>query len=70
MKPINHVAFQWTADDIERHIENLSSNDQVMAESRIDSYQEFLENVIEENKYEIIELINELIIKAIYNEIR
>lgn len=70
MKPINHVAFQWTADDIERHIENLSSNDQVMAESRIDSYQEFLENVIEENKYQIIELINELIIKAIYNEIR
>jgi hypothetical protein len=70
MKPINHVAFQWTADDIERHIENLSSNDQVMAESRIDSYQEFLENVIEENKYEIMELINELIIKAIYNEIR
>jgi hypothetical protein len=70
MKPINHVAFQWTADDIERHIENLSSNDQVMAESRIDSYKEFLENVIEENKYEIMELINELIIKAIYNEIR
>ena len=70
MKPINHVAFQWTADDIERHIENLSSNDQVMAESRIDSYQEFLENGIEENKYEIMELINELIIKAIYNEIR
>jgi hypothetical protein len=70
MKPINHVAFQWTADDIERHIENLSSDDQVIAESRIDSYQEFLENVIEENKYEIIELINELIIKAIYNEIR
>jgi hypothetical protein len=70
MKPINHVAFQWTADDIERHIENLSSNDQVMAESRIDSYQEFLEDVIEENKYEIMELINELIIKAIYNEIR
>jgi len=70
MKPINHVAFQWTADDIQRHIEDLSSNDQVMAESRIDSYQEFLENVIEENKYEIMELINELIIKAIYNEIR
>jgi hypothetical protein len=70
MKPINHVAFQWTADDIERHIENLSSNDQVMAESRIDSYKEFLEDVIEENKYEIMELINELIIKAIYNEIR
>jgi hypothetical protein len=70
MKPINHVAFQWTADDIERHIENLSSNDQVIAESRIDSYQEFLEDVIEENKYEIMELINELIIKAIYNEIR
>lgn len=70
MKPINHVALQWTAEDIEIHIENLSSNDQVMAESRIDSYQEFLEKVIEENKYEIMELINELIIKAIYNEIR
>ena len=70
MKPINHVALQWTAEDIERHIEDLSSNDQVMAESRIDSYQEFLENVIEENKYEIMELINELIIKALYNEIR
>ena len=70
MKTINHVAFEWSADDIQRHIENLSSNDQVMAESRIDSYQEFLENVIEENKYEIMELINELIIKAIYNEIR
>ena len=70
MKPINHVAFQWTADDIERHIENLSSNDQVMAESRIDSYQEFLENVIEENKYEIMELINRLITNAIYDEIR
>lgn len=70
MKPINHVALLWTADDIQRHIENLSSDDQVMAESRIDSYQEFLENVIEENKWEIIELINVLINKAIYNEIR
>ena len=70
MKPITHVAFEWSAEDIERHIENLSSNDQVMAESRIDSYQEFLENVIEENKYEIMELINRLITNAIYDEIR
>lgn len=70
MKPINHVALQWSAEDIERHIENLSSDDQVIAESRIDSYQEFLENVIEENKYEIMELINRLITNAIYDEIR
>lgn len=70
MKPINHVALQWSAEDIERHIENLSSDDKVIAESRIDSYQEFLENVIEENKYEIMELINRLITNAIYDEIR
>lgn len=70
MKTINHVAFEWSADDIQRHIANLSSDDQVLAESRIDSYQEFLENVIEENKYDIIHFINELIINAINDEIR
>lgn len=70
MKPINHVAFEWSADDIQRHIENLSSDDQVMAESRIDNQHEFLENLIEENKYYIIDFINQLITNAINDEIR
>jgi hypothetical protein len=70
MRNITSVAFEWSADDIERHIENLSSDDQVIAESRIDSQHEFLENVIEYHKYDIIDFINNLITNAIYNEIR
>lgn len=70
MKNITSVAFEWSADDIQRHIENLSSDYQVIAESRIESQHEFLENLIEYHKYDIIHFINELIINAINDEIR
>ena len=61
MKTIKHVAFEWSADDIQRHIDNLSSDNQVIVESRIDDQHKFLENVIEENKFQIMEFINDLI---------
>ena len=68
MKAIKHVALEWSADDIQRHIDNLSSDNQVIVESRIGDQHKFLENVIEENKFQIMEFINDLIAKAIDNE--
>ena len=61
MKAIKHVALEWSADDIQRHIDNLSSDNQVIVESRIGDQHKFLENVIEENKFQIMEFINDLI---------
>lgn len=70
MRHIKSVAFEWSADDIQRHIDNLSSNDQVIVQSRIDNQEEFLQDVIDSNKFAIIEFINDLITNAIDNEIR
>ena len=61
MKAIKHVALEWSADDIQRHIDNLSSDNQVIVESRIGDQHKFLNNVIEENKFQIMEFINDLI---------
>jgi hypothetical protein len=70
MKTISNVAFEWSADDVQRKIDNLREDDQVIALSRIDDQHEFLNDVIEKNKFKIMELINELIDDAIYNEIK
>ena len=70
MRHITSVAFEWSAEDIQRHIDNLSSNDQVIVQSRIDNHEEFLQDVIDSNKFAIIEFINQLITNAIDNEIR
>ena len=70
MKTIQSVAFEWSADDVQRKIDNLREDDQMIALSRIDDQHEFLNDVIEKNKFKIIELINELIDDAIYNEIK
>lgn len=70
MRHIKSVAFEWSAEDIQRHIDNLSSNDQVIVQSRIDNQEEFLQDVIDSNKFAIIEFINQLITNAIDNEIR
>ena len=69
MKNITSVAFEWSADDIQRHIENLSSDDQVIAESRIDDQHKFLQDVIDSNKFVIIDFINELITDSINNKL-
>ena len=65
MKTIQSVAFEWSADDVQRVIDNLSSDDQVVVESRIDDQLEFLDNVIESNKFAIIGFINDLIKNAV-----
>jgi hypothetical protein len=65
MKTIQSVAFEWSADDVQRAIDNLPSDEQLILESRIDNQYEFLENVIEENKFAIIGFINDLIKNAI-----
>jgi hypothetical protein len=67
MKTISNVAFEWSADDVQRRIDNLLGNDQVIVLSRIDDQHEFLNNVIEKNKFKIIELINNLIDEEINN---
>lgn len=68
MKTIQSVAFEWSADDVQRVIDNLSSDDQVIVESRIDDQHQFIDKVIEENKFAIIGFINDLIKNAVDNE--
>ena len=70
METISNVAFEWSADDVQRKIDNLREDDQVIVLSRIDDQHQFLNDVIEKNKFKIIELINNLIDEAIENELR
>mgnify|MGYP003661819891 CR=1 FL=1 len=68
MKAITSVAFEWSADDIRRAINNLSSDEQVIVESRIDNQHEFMQKIIDDNDIAIIGFINDLITNAINNE--
>jgi hypothetical protein len=68
MKAITSVAFEWSADDIQRIIENLSGEQQMIVNSRIDDQHKFLQDVIDSNKFAIIGFINDLIENAIDNE--
>jgi hypothetical protein len=68
MKQIKSVAFEWSADDVQRIIDNLSGVNQMIVNSRIDNQHEFLQDVIDSNKFAIIGFINDLIENAIDNE--
>ena len=68
MKTIQSVAFEWSAEDVQRAIDNLSSDNFVIVNSRIGDYHQFLDKVIEENKFAIIGFINDLIKNAVDNE--
>jgi hypothetical protein len=63
METIKSVAFEWSADDVQRIINNLSEEHQMRI--NIEDKKEFLEQVIEDNEYAIIEFINELITDAL-----
>jgi len=67
METIKSVAFEWSADDVQRIVNNLSEEHQMRI--NIEDKKAFLEQVIETNKYAIMEFINDLIINAIENEL-
>jgi hypothetical protein len=67
METIKSVAFEWSADDVQRIVNNLSEEHQMRI--NIEDKKAFLEQVIETNKYAIMEFINDLITDAIENEL-
>ena len=69
MKTIQSIAFEWSADDIRRAINNLSSDEQVIVESKIDNQHEFMQKIIDDNDCNIIDFINELITNAINSKL-
>ena len=67
METIKSVAFEWSADDVQRIINNLSEEQRMRI--NIENKHEFLEDVIFYNKFVIIGFINDLIRNAIENEL-
>ena len=67
METIKSVAFEWSADDVQRIVNNLSEEHQMRI--NIEDKKAFLEQVIETNKYAIMEFINDLITDAINNKL-
>ena len=63
METIKSVAFEWSADDVQRIINNLSEEHQMRI--NIEDKKAFLEQVIEANEFAIIGFINELITDAL-----
>jgi hypothetical protein len=63
METIKSVAFEWSADDVRRIVNNLSEEHQMRID--IDDFKAYLEQVIEDNKYDIISFINGIITDSI-----
>jgi hypothetical protein len=63
METIKSVAFEWSADDVQRIVNNLSEEHQMRID--IDDFKAYLEQVIEDNKYDIISFINGIITDSI-----
>lgn len=69
MTKIQSIALEWSAVDIQVAMNNLSSDEKVIVESKIDNQHEFMQKIIDDNDMAIISFINDLITNAINSKL-